>query len=95
MAYNQTEMGGKLGAIYQGIGTYSAPTGYVIVAICPNPSATFKATPKDTSQAYWSSDRTSGGNAVATMAQVMGQYSGVTVSAGDCAIYLEIASGNV
>ena len=97
--YNSKEFGAKNGAIpvtpsING-GVYSAPSGYCIYEIVPDLSVTIKATPVDTNLPYMSTDRTNAGSAIAKYVPFNGQYSTITVTAGQCDVYLDKLTGNV
>lgn len=96
--YNEKEFGAKFGAIVQNAsingGVYTPPAKYHVYEVVPDASVTVKCVPIDTSMPYISSDRTANGSGVVKIAPFNGQYSSVTVTSGQCDIYIERTTGN-
>lgn len=90
--YIEKEFGGSIGAVLVtstiDAGVYNAPSEYHIYAVVPDPSVTVKATPAGETTNFVSSTRGEGGVAIVTTSGFTGQYSSITVTAGQCFVYI-------
>lgn len=92
MSFTTKEFGGSIGAILVtpsiASGVYQAPEGFHIYDFVPDVSATVIAVPTGDTTNYVSSNRAADGSAITTLAGFKGQYSQVTVSAGQAFVYI-------
>lgn len=95
---NEQEFGDSFGAFHVDSildsGVFTPPTNYHVYEIVPNPTATIKAVPRETTKdPYFTSNREDDGDAIQIFVSINGQYTQVTCTAGSCVCYCKRTVG--